>query len=99
MTPTTIIASLVLFIFGVVYAVIVRHLRSRDYDHGQTPLLVVVGVGVVIGVFGLITEAEMAILLLLLFAAAGMPLIAEYVDNYTDRLRRLRIAASITGEE
>ena len=70
MTPEITIATLSLFIFGIAYAVIVRRLRQRTHGHhGQTAWLVVVGVGVVVGVYAALTDLQSAGLLALLFAA------------------------------
>ena len=94
--PEITIATLSLFIFGIAYAVIVRRLRQRTHGHhGQTAWLVVVGVGVVVGVYAALTDLQSAGLLALLFAAAGLPMIAEYVDSHTDWLQRSSIVASL----
>ena len=86
MTPEITIATLSLFIFGIAYAVIVRRLRQRTHGHhGQTAWLVVVGVGVVVGVYAALTDLQ----------SAGLPMIAEYVDSHTDWLQRSSIVASL----
>ena len=96
MTPEITIATLSLFIFGIAYAVIVRRLRQRTHGHhGQTAWLVVVGVGVVVTVYGLLTDIQSAGLLLALFTAAGLPMVAEYVDSHSDWLQRSTIAANL----
>lgn len=96
MPPTITIAALSLLVFGIIYAAIVRSLRTRTNGrHGQTAWLVVVGVGVVVGVFSTLTNAETAWLLLLLFACAGTPMIVEYVDSHSDLLQRSNVSANL----
>jgi len=92
--PTVILLN----IFGWIYAfVVVRNMRRRDHDHGQTAWLVVVGVGVVVVAYTYITTIEQGILLLALFAAAGIPMIVEYVDDHIDRIHRRRLASFIAS--
>lgn len=68
------------FFFGVCYALFVRWLWIKKVED-QTALLVVFGVGVVlvlsIAFFGLYLVA----LLFALFAAAGLPMVVEYVER------------------
>lgn len=93
MTTATIIAALALTLFGIVYAAAVRRLRRRTNGrHGQTAWLVVAGVGVVVGTFSALTDAETARLLILLFACAGVPMILEYIDDHSDWLHRRDVA-------
>lgn len=71
-----------LFVFGVVYAAIVRYVRSKRPDHGYTAFWVVGGdLAIVIG-FGLIAGLEAAALLFFCMAAAGLPMIVEYINHW-----------------
>lgn len=100
MTADTIIAALCLSLFGILYASFVRRLRRRTNGrHGQTAWLVAFGVAVVVAVFSALTDAETAQLLILLFAAAGLPMIVEYIDDHSDLLHRLSVAANIDEME
>lgn len=78
-----IIATLALLIFGIAYAVVVRTLRRRNPQHGYTPWLVVIGVGAVVAVYTLLAGLEAGVALFLLFAAAGLPMVAEFMDDHT----------------
>lgn len=80
------------FFFGVLYALFVRWLWTKKVD-GQTAWLVVGGVAVVlvlsIALFGLLIIA----VLFALFAAAGLPMVAEYVER-VHRIRQRDIEAA-----
>lgn len=81
--PVSLIAVLLgLMLFGVLYAAAVRSLRNRKREHGQTAWLVVVGNSAVIVAFGLLAGIAAAVLLTACMAAAGVPMILEYVDDY-----------------
>lgn len=82
-TQSMIIALLCLLIFGVLYAAVVRALRRRNPHHGYTPWLVVVGDGVVVAAFAALYGLEAGVALFLMFAAAGTPMIVEFVDDHT----------------
>ncbi len=71
-----------LLFVGVGYAFLVRRLRRRHADHGQTAWLVVVGDLIVAVGFAVIAGVNSAIVLLLCMAAAGIPMIVEYVDDH-----------------
>jgi len=92
---TIIIIALVLDLFGWGYAAIVRHLRRRDANHGQTAWFVALGVAVVGIGYAVVAGIEQAAIMMLLFAAAGIPMIAEYIDAHTDWLARRRQAEHI----
>lgn len=77
MTATVTTLS-ILFVFGVLYAVFVRWLRTRYGEHGYTAFLVVGGNAAITAGFGILAGAEMAVLLLFCMAAAGIPMIVEY---------------------
>jgi len=78
-----IIALLCLTLFGVIYAAVVRRLRRRPRAAAYTPWLVVVGDGVVVAAFASLYGLEAGVALFLMFAAAGAPMVIEYVDDHT----------------
>lgn len=71
----------------------VRPLRQRDREHGQTAWLVVVGVAVtglaytaiLVISSGLLAALEHLALLVICFVVSGIPMIIEYIDDYTTR--------------
>lgn len=88
-----------MLLFGICYAAVVRHVRKRDPNHGQTAWFVVVGVGVVVAAYGLLAGIDAALTLLGLFAAAGVPMVVEYVDSHTGMLQRRGILANLRSED
>lgn len=80
--PTAYTVLLGLLLFGLGYAWVVRKLRKRKRDHGYTAWLVVVGNAAVGVGFGFIAGLEAAVILLLCNAAAGIPMIVEYIDDH-----------------
>jgi len=80
------------FFFGVFYALFVRWIWTKKVE-GQTAWLVVGGVAVVlvlsIALFGLLIVAVQ----FALFAAAGLPMVAEYVER-VHRMRRQDLEAA-----
>ena len=76
------IVLLSLFVIGIGYAFFVRWLRSRKPNHGYTAALVVVGDVIVAVGFGLLVGLDLAVLLVLCLAAAGIPMVIEYTDFY-----------------
>lgn len=86
------------FFFGVLYALFVRWLWTKKVE-GQTAWLVVGGVAVVltlsIALFGLLIIA----VLFALFAAAGLPMVAEYVERvHRIHMRDLEAAQKLARE-
>ena len=79
---TAYIVLLCLVLFGLAYAWAVRKLRKRKRNHGYTAWLVVVGNAAVGVGFGFIVGLEAAVILLLCNAAAGIPMIVEYIDDH-----------------
>jgi len=77
-----VIVLLILFLFGLGYAWLVRWLRSRKANHGYTAILVVGGNLIVAVGFGVLVGINLAALLLLCMAAAGLPMIVEYTQWY-----------------
>lgn len=73
---------LVLFIIGAGYAWLVRRLRHRSPQHGYTAWLVVVGDLIVVAGYAVLAGIEAAVLLVLCLAAAGIPMIVEYIDDH-----------------
>lgn len=69
-----------LFLFGCLYAALVRFMAKRGSD-GQTAWMVVVGVAVTLfgGVF--VVGLWHALVMLALFAASGLPMVVEYVHR------------------
>lgn len=96
---TTAIVALALFIVASFYAAGIRKLRHRDRDHGQTAWLVVAGVAMVISGYAIVAGIEQAAVLLMLFIAAGIPMIVEYVDDHTSLISRRRMADRIRRED
>ena len=81
-----------LLLAGIGYAVLVRYLRRRSPNHGYTAFLVVGGVLIVAGGFALVSGLQAAVVLVLCMGAAGVPMIAESMDNHLrneDKQRRL----------
>jgi hypothetical protein len=66
------------FVFGIIYACVVRFLAVKKIQH-QTPWLVVFGVGVTLLIAIPTFGAQMLSLLFLFFAASGLPMVIEYV--------------------
>lgn len=92
--PAIWLVLVILAVAAIYYAWrIVRPLRHRNPAHGQTAWLVVVGVGVTIVAYtwivavsnSLMASLEHAALLLAAFAASGLPMIIEYVDDHIRR--------------
>lgn len=83
--PIVVIVLLALFLFGLGYAWLVRWLRSRKADHGYTAILVAAGDLVVTVAFGFLVGIDLAGLLLLCLAAAGLPMVVEYTEWYLSK--------------
>lgn len=96
---TIVIVALSLVLAASGYAYLVRKLRRRNPDHGQTAWLVVVGVAMVVVGYAFVAGIEHAAIVAGLFAAAGIPMIVEYVDDHTDLISRRRMADRIRGDE
>ena len=75
-----VIVLLSLFLFGIGYAWLVHWLRSRKVNHGYTAILVAAGDAVVAVAFGFLVGIDLAALLLLCLAAAGLPMMFEYTQ-------------------
>lgn len=86
-----------LFLFGIVYALLVRWLSNHDVE-GQTAYAVVGGVTVAllfsIPTFGLLPVA----MLFAYFAACGLPMVVEYGDRVHKR-RKARMQEQLDDEE
>ena len=80
-----VIVLLSLLLFGIGYAWLVRKLRSRKADHGYTAVLVVGGNLIVTVGFGVLVGINLAALLLLCLAAAGLPMVVEYTEWYLSK--------------
>lgn len=78
--PTFGLVLAALFLFGCLYAALVRFMAKRGAD-GQTAWMVVVGVAVTLfgGVF--VIGLENTVLTVALFAASGLPMVVEYVHR------------------
>jgi uncharacterized membrane protein YbhN (UPF0104 family) len=83
-TNATIIVLVALLIAGSIYAFFVRRLRRRVRNHGYTAFLVVGGDLLIAIGFGFLAGAHAAGVLLACMAAAGIPMIVEYVDDHLD---------------
>lgn len=95
-TPNTIaIVLLLLLLFGIAYAAAVRALRHRDPEHGYAPWLVVAGNGAVVAAFTVLAGIQAGLLLLLCMAAAGVPMIVEFVDDHSRIRQRIQHAARL----
>jgi hypothetical protein len=68
----------ILFGFGVAYALVVRHMAQRGVE-GQTAYLVVFGVGMTVLISSALVGWQAVALLLACFAASGLPMVIEYV--------------------
>jgi 4-amino-4-deoxy-L-arabinose transferase-like glycosyltransferase len=73
---------LALLLIGIAYAWLVRRLRQRYPRHGYTAFLVVVGDLIVVGGYAVLAGMHAASLLLLCMAAAGLPMVVEYVEDH-----------------
>ncbi len=73
---------LALLLVGIGYAWLVRRLRRRARNHGYTAFLVVVGNLLVAVGYAVLAGLEAAVLLLLCMAAAGAPMVVEYIDDH-----------------
>lgn len=83
--PSVVIVLLALLLFGIGYAWLVRWLRSRKANHGYTAVLVAGGDLVVAIGYGCLVGINLAALLLLCLAAAGLPMIVEYTEWYLSK--------------
>lgn len=80
-----------LLLFGIAYAAIVRYVRTRRPDHGFTAFWVVGGnMAIVIG-YALIAGLEAAAILFLCMAAAGLPMIVEYIAYWLSDADKLEL--------
>ena len=76
-------------IFGVGYAGLRLVLHRLWPDHNLTPWLVVVGVSIILAVYGGLAGLEPAAQLLALFSLAGWPMVLEFYGSHIwDRRRR-----------
>ena len=103
--PITYLILIVLAVGCTLYAYrYVRPTRQRSPDHGQTALFVVIGsaaVGVAYTIalaatYGIAAAITPAILLLLCYIVAGLPMIAEYIDDHTGAAAKRRQSASLS---
>jgi len=68
-----------LFAFGILYALLVHHLRREYIEEGYTSLLVVFGVGVTLLAASIVHQDEPHLDLLIelgAFAASGLPMVS-----------------------
>lgn len=75
-----------LFLFGCLYAALVRFMARRGAD-GQTAWMVVGGVAATLCGSVFVVGIENALLLLALFAASGLPMVVEYVWRFESARR------------
>jgi uncharacterized membrane protein YbhN (UPF0104 family) len=80
--PTVVVVLLLLLLAGIAYAWLVRRLRRRHPRHGYTAFLVVGGNLIVVGGYALLVGVQAALLLFCCMAAAGVPMVVEYVDDH-----------------
>jgi hypothetical protein len=76
------VVLLALLLVGIGYAWLVRRLRRRARNHGYTAFLVVVGNLLVAVGYAVLAGLEAAVLLVLCMAAAGAPMVVEYIDDH-----------------
>ena len=77
-----VIVLLTLVLAGIGYAWLVRKLRRRNPHHGYTAWLVVVGNVIIVAGFAVLVGINLAVLLVLCMAAAGIPMVVEYIDDH-----------------
>lgn len=80
-----------LLIFGVAYAATVRYVRRRRPDHGYTAFFVIGGNFAIVVAYAAIAGLEAAALLFLCMAAAGAPMVVEYVSDWLSTDNRLEL--------
>ena len=71
---TIAVTAAALFAFGIAYNYAVLHISRRGYSDGYTWLLVVVGVAVTVLAAGFTIGWTAVLLLLIYFAASGLPM-------------------------
>lgn len=82
-----------LFVFGVLYALLTNYMARRGIED-QTVWLVVVGTLATIFGASFLTGIKNALILLACFTASGFPMIVEYVVRVENAKRRDKQAAS-----
>lgn len=102
--PTTYIILIILAVACALYAWrYVRATRRRNRNHGQTALFVVIGsaaVGIAYTIalaatYGIAAAITPAVLLLLCYIAAGIPMIIEYIDDHIGDAAERHSSASL----
>ena len=71
-----------LLLFGIAYAALVRYVRNRRPDHGFTAFWVIGGNLAIVAGYALIAGLEAAAILFLCMAAAGLPMVVEYLSAW-----------------
>ncbi len=87
-----------LFLFGCLYAALVRFMARRLVE-GQTAWQVVIGVAVTCGTAGLIIGIQAVLILAACFVASGLPMIVEYVSRVESDRRADHEAAKRHGKD
>lgn len=101
--PTTYLILLALAVTCTAYAyAVVRPLRRKDREHGQTALLVVIGDGcvalaavLIVAVNGPVDATGLLAVLIACLVAGGLPMIAEYISDHTSQRQAQRHSQSL----
>lgn len=74
-----VVALAVLLLFGVLYDLLVTWINRQSTDHGYTAFLVVGGTLVTLAGLAWVAGLQVALVTLVLFAAAGLPMVVGSV--------------------
>jgi hypothetical protein len=96
--PTFGLTLAALFIFGLAYAALVRHI-SKVGMQGQTAYAVIGGVAVTLALATFVVGITTTLVLLACFSASGLPMVIEYVTRVHLEQRRDREQAAETARE
>jgi hypothetical protein len=88
-----------LFIFGILYAVMVRWMAKMHIIEGQTATVVVGGVLVTVLGSTVLNGWTATLLTLACFAASGLPMMAEYVMRVASEQKRDRDGADQVAKD
>lgn len=88
-----------LFVFGIVYATMVRWMARKHIIEGQTATVVVGGVLVTVLASSVLNGWLATALTLACFAASGLPMMIEYIARVADNQVRDRESAERVAKD